>query len=546
MYKYVKQIAILLAIVLVIGLAGCAGEKSAESAESPESKETKTVMLEPFVPNYDQIFGFKLPFKVTPHGISEKGINHSHDYRIVGRANWEPTAPFAKKGVTITKEEAMEAVKDLFDTMEIMFGDYDRVGGKAKFDEAYEYIEKTFKDKVTDKDYAKVLGDALEFMDNNHFMAINHYPIFYNFNAPQSKNTNWHMFHKWRYYKDEAHKFMKLSAGEDGAEVYRLVVDKTQSEDSEDSKDEDSKDEETKDLALADNPGVFFRPTFDEDFKIFYRAYFYREKDFIEEIKFTDGSVSKPDWKIFYESKTEKRNLHPEITMINDVPYVAIRGSSISPDQLNRGQFLNIGKDLKGHKLAVIDLRGNHGGYDLFVRTLMHGYTGIFPDELPASFETVEVASPKRIQSVEHWDDKDNFRITNDTHIIKQGSDEVIEMPGMLVVLIDRFVASAGEISTDTFKHFSNSIVIGTPTSGTICSPAGGYWPVKNMEGFFAKIPTLQFVWDPEYFQERKGIEPDIWMDDIDIDKLTKFLNTLDIPEIEDPEESEETTTKDE
>ena len=88
-----------------------------------------------------------------------------------------------------------------------------------------------------------------------------------------------------------------------------------------------------------------------------------------------------------------------------------------------------------------------------------------------------------------------------------------IDVPNdkLIILLIDRYAASAGENFTDQILSLENTLVIGQNTAGVLLT--GG------MDQFFLPNSDIQIdmgiiynIWDEAHFKEGAGISTDVWV----------------------------------
>lgn len=117
-------------------------------------------------------------------------------------------------------------------------------------------------------------------------------------------------------------------------------------------------------------------------------------------------------------------------------------------------------------------------------------------------------------------------KIHDENHTIIEASEKNFEIENILFVLTDSNMISASEMLTDSLHHLNNTFFVGMPT--------GGYLNSSIMFGAVLKQSHIPFgfgngwnVFHPDYYHEFKGFQPDIWMPDINLEALSKFLSNL-------------------
>lgn len=504
-------------IFITLILTGC---KISPATVEHKSEEPAKKQL-----NMKELFGYQSGYLLPEKGYAESRININMTEDGLNQFVPEPSDYTLPDPKNLSKQEVMEMLEDLFEQMKYSFGDYVVSGGDEAFENALLNIESRLNSSNTEEEYAKVIIEEMDFVENNHFTPILGYWLGINFDLYWEDPDNPLEFSLKNYYADKSLKFWKSSD-----DKFYLYLEDAEGILTENKSDDNSA--QFLEFRGDDNPSITLNPSWDKEFNLVYKAYIYSDpENQPKEILLRDANFNKKlvpaSWEIPVFHDEENISLHPKINYIDGLPYVSVRGDSIGVDQLNTSQFKEIGQELSKHKVGIIDLRGNSGGYSHIAMNVLAGYTGEDLANLPYSFEHVEKATKKRIESVKHLSNGDAYRAYNNSHLIVKAVDRLIQKDGLIVVLIDSLVASAGEMTLDALRHLSNTIVVGMPTSGTINSSAGAFYPLKNLDGFYAQIPDDQLVWHPDYFQEKTGFKPDIWVTDLDINNLANYLKTF-------------------
>lgn len=234
-------------------------------------------------------------------------------------------------------------------------------------------------------------------------------------------------------------------------------------------------------------------------------------------------------------------------TEVNGIPYVEINemffgngdssGWTNQNDEPLKRKVLKTADDLKKEPVAVIDLTHNPGGngdlpYNWFLR-----YTG---QAAQANFCTLRVRAgegwirsgygaqtPEDIASVRAYLDQSfaGMGLTPDgSYYTGIPSAQFVPNDRTLFVLTSRGTASAAELFTDVLHNLQNTVFIGSNTGGVLVN-AANYGFKLPYSGLFAQFGECLNLWDKDYFEESRGMEPDLYLTGDNLDeRLARFL----------------------
>ncbi len=95
-----------------------------------------------------------------------------------------------------------------------------------------------------------------------------------------------------------------------------------------------------------------------------------------------------------------------------------------------------------------------------------------------------------------------------------------------IFVLTSRRTSSAAESMTDALKNLENVITIGTNTGGVLANMAN-YNMAMPYSGLYLQFGECMQYFDPSYFRESYGMEPDLYLTGKNLQKrLKKFFKT--------------------
>ena len=194
-----------------------------------------------------------------------------------------------------------------------------------------------------------------------------------------------------------------------------------------------------------------------------------------------------------------------------------------------RKRFLKDIPNMKKQDCLVFDLRNNTGGDGSLIDTWFKRYTG---QKLLPNYSTLRIR-PVFISNKKELKEMDVFAVQ--TGMKKDGKYYYSQYPGHqylknngrhIFVLTSRYTSSAAESMTDALKNIENTVTIGTNTGGVLINMAN-YSMAMPYSGLLLQFGTCLQNFDPSYFKESYGIEPDIYLTGKNLDqRLKKFFQT--------------------
>jgi len=296
-------------------------------------------------------------------------------------------------------------------------------------------------------------------------------------------------------------------------------------------------------LHINNNGDIFYRPVFFID--IFEQVY-----DFIN--SFVDAAANNPYEELImgdilpalitftYEDgfTSTYRFIHEDLYTtrceidtfaslehIDGIPTVIVRsfgyGDTNRFSRAMRAELLiSYARYLRDERLIIVDMRGNPGGDSSLPVRLIYELTGeiCFPNFIGLStLETLEWLT-------DMYSFYYNWAYLDDGYImVNKGPREIIEREQKMIILIDRFTASAAEVFVDSSFNMTNTLVMGTPSAGNMAFGGAHNFVLPNTGIAFGFGRTV-YIWPDDHFAEGAGIEPDIWVDG---DALTAALALL-------------------
>ena len=230
------------------------------------------------------------------------------------------------------------------------------------------------------------------------------------------------------------------------------------------------------------------------------------------------------------------RELNPE-TMLIRVP--TFHPSLAEPlDQL----LATHRDDLRSHLYLILDLRGNGGGDD----TVFHGLVPLLytrPIKLVGVDYRASAENAEHIRSLSHRRDLPDEARTHLRSIVKlmEASpdsmvpgvpDQIIELPEVLprperiAILIDHACVSSTEQFLLLAKQSDKVILLGQRTRG--CLDYSNLRQIELPSGqHVLRLPTSRSRRLPDQGIDGRGIEPDVWISEAEVDPVAVACATL-------------------
>lgn len=413
----------------------------------------------------------------------------------------------------LSASDAKKEVDWLFRLLRTQYGLYGWSGGDDAFEAVQAKITATLPKSGTIKlsDYEKLLADNLSFIKDAHFMI---------------GSTN--MWHPQQVFADQAHPFYrKDGAFYADASFIRKVVS-----------------------VNGQAPESLIRRAIGQQGELTW--YLYATAPKAESL-----SVS-----VQYADKTETVTLLPAASFeaqepkadrygvrdIGGVPYVEINemffgdgdssGWTNQNDEDFKQKFLQTADDLKKSPAAVIDVSHNPGGNGALPDEWFARYTGqaVQPNYCTLRIrhgdvwlrtgygaENAEQVAALRSDEDAMWE---QYGLKADgAYYVGTPSPQFLKNDGRaLFVLTSRGTQSAAENFTDVVHNLQNTVTIGSNTGGVLTNGAnyGLKLPYSELPFQFGEC---LFLWDKSYFEEGRGIAPDVYLTGDNLDeRLSLFL----------------------
>ena len=228
------------------------------------------------------------------------------------------------------------------------------------------------------------------------------------------------------------------------------------------------------------------------------------------------------------ENTRRRRHQEPSLQYIEGIPVVTVRQMDFPESTARRSAdaraFLSFAEVLRAEPVVIVDIRSNGGGNGNLPARWLHVLTGeIVPtnhvwlrawdyEENLAAIRTATPESP-------FYSPEEIFRrymnpapFGDGYMIMGNAPDRIIERDQLLVLLVDRFTASAAEGFADKALNMQNTLIIGSHTGGVLNFDLT--WPSLRMprSGVPLGMGTAMIVHPYGHLVEGVGIAPDIWV----------------------------------
>ncbi len=421
---------------------------------------------------------------------------------------------------TLSKEEALEDVDDLFRIFKNHYGGYTLFGGDQVFDEARLAIENEINkvDKIATYTLDELLGKELSFINDGH-MRIGSNKINEDFIIRYYANEN------IPFYNDR-NGFYKL---EDGTRKYVLSID-------------DDTSIET-----------YMKLSLDEDGKFVYYLGLLLKDEFATKkvnIEYKDNGSSEEMQLVRSSKKSNRNKVTYEEEIIDGVPIIYYRRCFDLDDEIQLKDFVASANKYKNEEILIIDIRGNQGGSTAWGDMWFMNYIGQHPKAGASSlyrYGTIykkfisEYSNVTMVDFLARYDMPelneffDNYMKSNEdainsvesTYKINKEEYEWIKSNRLIFLLIDNGNASSSEDFIIDLKTIENVVTIGTNTGGFMEVSDNGVLCLPNSSiGVYLGV-GLNMQREAPYFYDGVGIEPDIWIANDQI--LDKVLNMIEL-----------------
>jgi len=255
-------------------------------------------------------------------------------------------------------------------------------------------------------------------------------------------------------------------------------------------------------------------------------------------IIFEDGSEEERN--LFRQSWIRKRYEEANLRFEEDIPIVTIRAMGW-PDALvewrpfgrphTARDFLSFADQLQEKPAIIVDIRSNEGGNSLLAAMWLHRLTGeVVPRNLLGLERIDSHIRPQEWDDILYTNEEDlkryfTYEMLGYHHVILYaGQEEVVPNDQLIILLVDRYTASAGDGFADLMLSLENTLIIGQNTMGVLIASGTVEAIFLPNSGVALEFGSTLYIHPEGNFAEGLGIAPDIWVSG---DALTAALAML-------------------
>ena len=237
---------------------------------------------------------------------------------------------------------------------------------------------------------------------------------------------------------------------------------------------------------------------------------------------------------------TRRNYQSPSLKWVDEIPVVTIMSMQSYPNVPEARQFLAYAYELKNEPVVIVDVRSNHGGNNLLSAQWLHIMSGeVVPSnsvilQMGNHQETMEALAAVPSDSLQYRPIADfmTYHPTTplgDYHFVwNYTADRLVPNDQLIILLTDRYTASAGEGFVDFVLNLENTLIIGQNTAGVAHKIAGAAFFLPNSGVPVHFGPGIAFF--PEgLFAEGVGYAPDIWTVGDALDAALAFVKRNDL-----------------
>ena len=274
-----------------------------------------------------------------------------------------------------------------------------------------------------------------------------------------------------------------------------------------------------------------FRLSMDESGDVFYSLVVYSLEPSVPwtrtlNLIFEDGS----EYAATLDRLAQNRRSHrsPSLSFVDDIPVVTIASLNAYThhggfNNQEAADFLSFARELRNEPAIILDIRGNSGGNGILAVQWLYELTGhIVPENhVWLSTFTYEELSREPVGAftppADYFRRYVGFAPFDETHSIMSfvnDTGNLIESNPLIIMLVDRYVASTGEGFVNKMFGMANTLAIGQNTAGIflgdgVYTMAGMTLPNSGIEFGFGR----GVIAHPQgHFAEGVGIAPDVWV----------------------------------
>ena len=400
-------------------------------------------------------------------------------------------------GKEITKENARSEVEWLFRLLRTQYGLYTWFGGDEVFEKAKKEILSQLDGEGTIPtiEYFNLLINKLDFIEDSHF----------NINGKNFKPDV-------ILYSNEEKNFFKKESdfySDEACTTKVLSID-------------------------GQSPENYIKKAIGQNGEITYYLYATEKKQTIiyKKIQYENGKEETISLKPskYIDSLDKEKNIR--YILKNEIPYAIFNTFNFyNRNEKSYRTILNTAEKIKQYPLSIIDISANRGGNMQIALDWFESYT---KQKAQSNFYMLRIKPQGAWKNAVYPSDFEeyeqamkDFGLTADGEYYFSAPQKqfVKNKDTAIILLTSRNTQSAGEIFTDTIKNMENVLTIGTNTGGVMIN-AANYGIALPYSGMYFQFGECLNYWNPNYFKEGYGIEPDIYLTGENLEKrLQLFIN---------------------
>lgn len=456
-------------ISLICFTSGCTREETAFSRERIPSEEDLLSLKRPFQISDEDISSY-----IDPSQTVAKQIEYINQYSLEKEY---------KRTQILDKKSAEEDVDLFFNILKNCYPGYLPNGGDLRFNQAKEVIKEQIGSQVKAMDLEVLIRDNMAFVEDSHFTVGSKFYL---------QNKAWYTANDVIIDKKD-NGYINIKNG--------------------------------KYIKNSEEIEPLIQPSLLKGRYLYYQLFAQDINELPKRIVYEDGTSDDIEAKAIYPS--QDLNKGPVFKRKGNVAYLRIPRFYFSHEEDEYNIVIEGAKKMAQENYGLLDLRGNEGGNAILAYKWFEYYTGEKPTP---SYDEMGIINPtifENLDSAQTWEDFMEFsgaEVYGENHVITKHSRKTIPKEGILIVLIDAAVGSAGEILVDFLHHLENTVFIGMPTKGCCNGSSMVTLYMKNSNIPF-NFGNFWRIFQKDYFQENRGFLPDVWAPDIDLDNIFELLN---------------------
>lgn len=440
--------------------------------------------------NPDQNINF-----MREHGINFPELDmNSQDYQDLN------STYLYHEQTTISREDAISDTEYLADLFINAFGGVNQFGGKARVEKFVDnMIAKIPLDGISQNNFFDLLSLETSFIYDGHYWLGNISPSY----VEQYLDLSNEMFDSYNL-EEYTLNYPQVAYN------LKLIKDRDVYLDSENSKE-----------VMVNE--YFLKAYMDEDMHIYY-TYLgvnnFEEINLPSKVEYKDGTSRDLVYRTLKIDESNKAISEYDNKSVDKVLYIDFRGSIF---RYNYFDIIDeISPKIPNHPYVIVDLRGNQGGESSASGPVIHGLLNGDQDFWNFSRPYYDVYPYNKEESHSLEDMIGDHHFYTSPNVVYN---EVKENK-LVLVLIDNHTSSAGEFTASALKSGDKVLILGSNTRGLGSSQIGVFYKLPNTQ-IPLRLPSNFYVHNPQEYRPETGYEPDIYVDNLDVDKLIEYLNNL-------------------